>query len=252
MKKLLFTSACDPRETEWQRVLELTTPRMKRYAERHGYDFRMAWYGDIDHQRFPEFKNPGPFIGDAAGRGDRLNFILWKYDRSMLAPNWLRYAVTMQALDEYDLVMYMDGDLLIGDMETDIFQGWQEGTWIASAISGPNPPHDAGPGGPLYLTRGCPEAKAFWLKVWQGRKWITHPEWTDGVDVMDMLGYSITSPVHKIRATEYDSAFAEIPRDWVVWGREPGPGKGFHMGGGNADPASKAGAIARIIKERGL
>lgn len=251
MRKIIITSGFDPRETEWKAVLDLTWPRFQRYADCHGYDFRPVWYEDIDQRMFPEFKNPGPFIGDAARRGSRLDFILWKYDRSMLAPNWLRYAAVLQLLDEYELIVYLDGDVLIAGMETDLAAGIPTEKWLASAICGPSP-DNAGPGGPLFVTRSCEAAWSFWLKVWQGKKWITHPEWTDGVDFMDLLGYTVEPPVHKVRASEYDSAFYELPREWVAWGRNPAPAKAYHMGGGNAEPAGKAGDIARLIRERGL
>lgn len=243
MRKIIITNGCDPRETAWQRVLELTTPRFKQYAERHGYDFRMIWYQDIDHSLFPEFKNPGPFIGDAASRGSRLDFILWKYDRSILAPNWLRYAAVLQLLDEYDLVVYLDGDVVIMDRDVDVADEIPPQCWIAAPINGPSP-DNAGPGGPMWAVRRCPESLEFLRKNWEGQLWKAHPNWTDGVDFMHMLGYTITEPVRKERVTEYDSAFWALPRRWMAW--HPDAGSFVHIGGGSGGPERKAEIIRRM------
>ena len=35
---------------------------------------------------------------------------------------------------------------------------------------------------------------------------------------MDMLGYTIIEPVHKVRETEYDEAFYRLPDDLITWG----------------------------------
>ncbi len=251
MKKILITTDCDPKE-DWEAVLRITVPRFQRYAHRHGYDFKAVWYGDLRAGSWGEFSNPVQFTAGAANYDVRKDFILWKMDRSWLAPNWLRYAMTLQLIDEYDLIVYMDGDLVIADFEHDVAEGFPEDKFLATCICGPSS-DNAGPGGPLYLTRAGYVAKDFWQRVWAGRKWLTHPNWTDGVDFMDLLGYSIMPPVHKIRETEYDSCFHRLPDNWIVWGRHPtASGRFYHVSDTSGDPAGKAQAIAQLIAERGI
>jgi hypothetical protein len=250
VKKLIITTGCDPRE-QWQEILKISVPRFERYAQRYGYDFKNIWYPDISAVRFPEFWQPTLFIRGAVNYEQRRDFLQWTGGRNLLAPNWLRYAAVQQLLEQYDLIVYFDGDCVIVDFETDLASGIPPEKWLSSAICGPSP-DNAGPGGPLWITRSCPESKAFWLKVWQGRKWVTHPLWTDGVDFMDLLGYSIMPPVHKERETEYDSAFHRLSDKWAVWDDNPSAeGKCYHIAGGTS-PMEKAGAMRDLIARLGI
>jgi hypothetical protein len=247
MKKIIITTGCDYREA-WESVLKLTVPRFKRYAAAHGYEFRTIWYPDISSARFPEFWQPHFFTTGAAEYERRKDCIRWVLNRNMLAPNWLRYAAIMQLLDDYDLVVYLEADLVIADFETNIAAEIPEEKWLAAPICGPSP-DNAGPGGPVLITRACAQAKKFWEKVWAGRKWIDNPFWTDGVDFMDLLGYSIMPPIHKTRLTEYDSVFHALAPEWAVWLREnpDARGRAYHIAGGNADPTGKAVMIKNLI-----
>ena len=256
MRKVILTTGCDPSEP-WTRVHALTFPRFRKYAERHGYDFVSAWYnGDnyqVDAARFPEFYSPDQFTEGARNYEVRKDFIRWSMNRRWLAPNWIRYAAIIQLLETYDVVMYLDGDVVIGDFETDAIAGVPEEKWLVAPLNGPSP-DNAGPGGPLFIVKSCAEAKAFWTRVWQGRKWISHEWWTDGVDFMDALGYSIEPPIHKVRDTEYDRAFQILPSDWMVWfGANPGArGHFYHPGGGGGRADAKVGEIKRLIAEYGI
>lgn len=250
MKKIIITTGCDPREA-WKEVLAISVPRFERYAARQGYDFKAIWYPDINLARFPEFRFPDTFTHGAVNPDSRANFIRWNLDRGMLAPNWLRYAAAIQLLDTYDLVVYFDGDCVIADFEHDLLADMPADRWLAAPICGPSS-DNAGPGGPLWATRSCDESKAFWDRVWHGRKWITHPEWTDGVDFMDLLGYSIYPPVRKIRESEYDAAFYQISNRWATWGENPGDGgRCYHIAGGGA-PEGKGAAMKALIARLGI
>lgn len=250
MKKLLLTTACDPKEP-WAEVLAQTHPRMLRYAARHGYDFLAAWYPDVAD--YPAFAYPDTFVAGAVNYDLRADFIRWKLNRAWLAPNWIRYAATLKALSTYDAVVYLDGDVLIAYFDRDVLDEVPADKWLAASICGPSP-DNAGPGGPMFATRSCLESVAFWAQVWIGRKWIAHPWWTDGVDFMDLLGYSIMPPVHKERETEYDASFHRIPDGWIGWGAEPARGARFlHVSEGDSGNAGgKLANIQRIIAERGL
>lgn len=249
MKKIIMTTGCAPGE-EWQPVLDISVPRFKKYAALHGYDFQAIWYTDICHDRFPEFHDPGLFDSGAVNYGVRQNFIRWKLDRSMLAPNWLRYAAVIQLLGEYDLVLYFDSDVVIADFSKDVLADMKEHEWLAAPIVGPSP-DNAGPGGPVWASRSRLASKAFWLNVWKGQLWKSHPLWTDGVDFMDMLGYTITPPVHKVRATEYDQFFYEIPRGTVAWYPARGPFIHAAGGAGSGDVAWKIPVMRQIAEEVG-
>jgi hypothetical protein len=253
MRKVIVTTGCAPVEP-WAALYDLTFPRFREYAHLHGYDFKPIWYSDIDNAVFPEFNNPLPFTTGAANYEVRKDFINWKMDRSKLAPNWLRYAGIMQMLDdEYDVVLYVDGDLVIGDYRDDVIAGVSDDKWLITPLNGPS--HDnAGPGGPLFAIRACSASREFWRRVWFGKKWISHQWWTDGVDFMDLLGYTINPPIHKERSTEYDPFVHILPSEWVVWFEaNPGArGKFYHPGGGSGRAEEKVGEIKRLIAEYGL
>ena len=249
MKKVLITTGCDPREP-WQAVNDLTFPRMAKYAGLHGYDFKALWYHDVELQ-FPEFHKPLSFTAGAVNYEVRKDFINWSVDRGMLAPNWIRYAAVIKLFAEYDVIVYMDSDLVIADYSKDVIEDMPADKWLGASICGPSP-DNAGPGGPLFITRRCGEAYGFWIRVWEGKKWITHPTWTDGVDFMDLLGYTIMPPVHRERATEYDAAFYQLPPDWIAWGAHPEQVARFYhiSAGASGDAVGKLPNIQRIIAER--
>ncbi len=244
MTKVLLTTGCDPAEP-WAEVLALTHPRMRNYATRHGYDFVPAWYRHVI-DRAEEFMHPDAFVEDAINYDLRADFIRWRMDRSRLAPNWIRYAVAEQMLRQgIDLVVYVDGDVVVLDPSDDIADAIPSDRWLASPISGPSR-DNAGPGGPLWAVRRCPEALAFLESNWAGGIWKSHPAWTDGVDFMAMLGYSVWPTVRKVGPSPYDAGFCELGHRWMGWYPDMG-GRFLHIGGGNANPAGKADLIRRIV-----
>ena len=120
MRKILITTGCDPREP-WKAVLDLTVPRMEKYASLHGYDFKALWYHDVEH-RYAEFHNPEPYVHGAAAYEVRKDFINWSVDRGMLAPNWIRYAAVLMLLEEYDVIVQMGtlpGDAVGNSLDLD-------------------------------------------------------------------------------------------------------------------------------------
>lgn len=252
MRKIIITTGCIPGEP-WQQVLDLSVPRFRRYADRHGYEFSAVWYGGLNVRFDHVFHHPEAFIEGVVNYEARKDFILWNRDRTVLAPNWLRYAWTIQLMETYDLVVYLDGDVVVGDFETDVASAFPDGKWMATPVNGPSP-DNAGPGGPLYAVRSCEEARAFWWKLWLGQAWKRHSLWTDGVDLFDLLGYTLSEPVRKVRETEYDPFVEILPSDWMVWYNQNPMARGhfYHIGGGNANPSGKAETMRRLIVEKGL
>jgi len=252
MRKVLITTGAGQHENEWAQVLDISGPRFKKYAEAHGYDYREIWYDDINAVRFPEFWNPSSFIGKADLQPWRRDWILWKQNRTMLAPNWLRYAACMQLLGEYGLVLYFDVDTVIADFEHDIADEFPYDMWLAGPVNGPDPT-SAGPGGALWMTRACEDSRRFWDAFWHGKLWTHHPLWTDGIDFMAMLGYTTIPQIRKKKRTQYDKGWHTIDPSWNVYPREHPEqrGKCYHIAGGLA-PQEKVAAMLRLIKEKGI
>lgn|GEM_PF-5261912 len=250
MKKIIITTGCASGEA-WQAVLDISVPRFKKYAERHDYDFKAIWYNDIDAKLFPEFWDANRFDVGAINNDQRRDFIRWTRSRNMLAPNWLRYAAVIQLLKQYDVVLYFDADCVLADFETDLSKELQGEKWLATPLCSPSP-GEAAPG-TLWVTRSCDQSKDFWWKVWCGQLWKVHPLWTDGVDFMDMLGYSTIPPVHKVRATEYDKSFVALSGEWGVYfvQNPQARGKCYHVAGG-LPAISKATLMQTLIEERGI
>jgi len=247
MKKIIITTRCLPDEP-WAEVLAISEPRFSEYAERHGYDFSPVWYGGLNVRFNHVFHHPEAFIEGVINYDLRKDFILWNRDRTMLAPNWLRYAWTIQLLETYDLVVYADADLLLVDLRDDIAEGFPGDRWIANSV--PQNENGGGPSGCLYMTRKCPESISFWWKVWLGQLWKVHPMWTDGVDYMDLLGYSVLPPVRKVRSSEYDKVWWNFGECWATyWKEEKIEGvKAYHIAGGNGNPSGKAAKMREILK----
>ncbi len=246
MKKALISTSCRVDEA-WTAVLDVSFPRFREYAKENGYDFIPIWYDGLSPILEHDFTHPDRFLDGVINYEQRKDFILWKLNRDLLAPNWLRYAWTVQLLEKYDVVLYLDGDVIVNTKD-DVLDAVPEDSWLACPVNGPSP-DNAGPGGPMYLARSGDRSIDFWRRVWNGQLWKTHPSWTDGVDFMALLGYSISEPVHKIRDSEYD--FFTIPHEWMVW-RGQGQvekGKMYHIGGGNGDPIGKAALMRRIVVE---
>jgi hypothetical protein len=246
VKKIIITTGAGSGESDWEELLSLTSPRMEAYADRHGYDFKEFWYTDLNDEWQNVFRNPDRFVSGAVNYEVRKDFIRWRGDRALLAPSWLRYAAVIQLMDTYDVVVYLDGDVVVCDFSEDFLSTIPEDKWLGSPISGPSA-DNAGPGGPMIITRS--QAKEFWRRVWDGRLWISNPLWTDGVDMMAELGYTTTAPVHKIIATAYDLLFYEVPRGWLAW--HPERGRMVHAAGGSGNVAVKMQIIRQIIREAG-
>ena len=249
MKKIIITTGAGPGESDWEELLSITSPRMEVYADRHGYDFKEFWYTDLDDAWGWVFSHPDGFVEGAVNYDVRKDFIRWKVDRSLLAPCWLRYAAIMQLMEDYDVVVYLDGDVVVCDFSEDFLSAMPEDKWLGSPISGPSA-DNAGPGGPMIITRSNAQAKAFWRRVWDGRLWIPNPLWTDGVDFMAELGYTTSAPVHKVVATVYDPHFYEVPRNWLAW--HPERGRMVHAAGGSGNVGAKMQIIRQIIQEEGV
>ena len=233
MKKVLLTTGCDAAEP-WVDLLGLTHPPMRAYAARHGYTFLSAWYEHVI-DRAEEFWHPEGFVDGAVNYDVRADFIRWQGDRSRLAPNWIRYAVAEQLLRRgVDLVVYLDGDVVVVDPSEDVADAIPTDSWLAAPINGPSP-DNAGPGGPMWVVRRCPEALEFMQKNWEGRAWVSHPAWTDGVDFMALLGYSVWPTVHKIGPSPYDAGFHALDRSWMAW--YPNMGRFVHAAGGGGSGA---------------
>ena len=244
---LFTTGACG--EPDWEAVLSLTAPRMQDYADAHGYEFKQLWYDDLKPEWLTLFHDPEPFLGGAINQEVRAPFLRWKSDPHFLAPCWLRYAYILQLLDEgYDVIAYLDADVAVLDKSEDFLSLIPSTRWLATPISGPST-DNAGPGGAMMVTRNTDMSRLFWRLVWQGQLWKSHPEWTDGVDFMAMLGYTITAPVHKILTTAYDPFFCEIRNDWFTW--YPGKARMIHAAGegGSGNTAWKIGVLHQIIAE---
>ena len=252
MKKLIFTTGCGPEENEWRNVLNISEPRFQKYADYNGYDFKTIWYEDIDRKRFPEFWDASLFTRGAAEQPNRRDWIRWIGDRSMLAPNWLRYAAVQQFMSDYSLIVYFDVDCVIDVKAPDIAESFPYDKWLAGVVNGPNA-DDAAPGGAVWLTRTCSESKEFWLRVWEGKKWISHPLWTDGVDFVNLLGYTTMPPIYKVRHTEYDHAWHTIPSEWSVYFHEHPDLNGYcyHVAGG-LSPELKRQVMLDCVRIKGI
>src|SRR5208283_2693176 len=142
MKKLFLTAGIAPDETGPRRELfEFAESTFKPYAAKHGYDYRAAWYDNIDVKRWP---------GIIEGRTP-----LWKGHGNRTSPCWLKIPAIAEALEHYDFVLYVDHDAVVLDDSEDAYYALQLDLGMVNTFIG-------GPCIGFVLCWSSPAMKRFW------------------------------------------------------------------------------------------
>lgn len=135
-------------------LLDLARQSFEPYAERHGYEF---------------------LLRDAVVDPER-------------PPSWSRIAVMREAVDAYDLVLWLDADTVIVDPERDIAEELEDERdfYLVEHRYG----EDRIPNSGVMLIRAGDEAMAFLDAVWSYNRFQRHP-WREGAPFIDLMGYSL-------------------------------------------------------------
>lgn len=148
MKTLVLTGWCG---TKFAQMAAHTVPRLEAYAHRHGHEFAC---GNVF--------GPRP-------------------------PSWQKVALLRLALERYDVVAWIDADVVVTDGSADLLSQLQGGHWQALVE------HDA-PCGPVPNCGVWVVTQAMLpvlVSVWDEGGNIDHP-WWEQASVMERMGYVIT------------------------------------------------------------
>jgi hypothetical protein len=193
VKKLFLTASVALDDSPPRRELfDFAESTFKPYAERHGYDYRAAWYDNIDVDRWP---------GIIEGR-----LPLWKGHGNRTSPCWLKIPAIAEALEHYDFVLYVDHDAVVLDDSMDAVEALPKGKFIGMLNS-----FIGGPCVGFVLTRSW--ARQFWRDAWTIDAWKT-ASWTDNGQVLSLLGYTTTAPAIWLGPTKYTPYFEVLPEPW--------------------------------------
>lgn len=195
VKKLFLTASVALDDSPPRRELfEFAESTFKPYAAKHGYDYRAAWYDNIDCDRWP---------GLIEGRTP-----LWKGHGNRTSPCWLKIPAICEALESYDFVLYLDHDCAVLDDSEDAESALPSCKTIGML--------DSFIGGPcigFVLTRSTPLSRQFWRLAWDIDAWKT-ATWTDNGQVLALLGFTTTAPAIWLSPTAYTHTFERLPEPW--------------------------------------
>jgi hypothetical protein len=138
---------------------ELSLPTFRRFADAWGYDVRAVDLGS-----------------DGAGASDLAQ-----------QAKWAKVSLLRSALQDYELVLWLDADVLVVRTDEDIAEHLHDDHFQALAIEHVPTEHRVNPNTGVWLMRSCPEAFAFLEQVTE-----TGPQpgpWADQGAVLVALGW---------------------------------------------------------------
>jgi len=254
MKKTLITCAADPREGDWFSVFKLAEKFFISYAERWGYEYRPLWYGDLDLKRWPRLDlGYEEWKRDPAGQAKAT-----RDNRSGVrtSPMYLKGPMIAESLEKFDVVLFLDADVLILDAGADISlpEGKAFGMYHAHDATHP----DWGPVSAVMLLKSCDVSRRFIQASWDSPSWCGCL-WHDMCAIYDLLGYKyqFDPPLAwKDHDTEFTPFCHRFGEDWIGDGfGTPGvprpENRFFHVSCGRS-ASWKLEVMQRIVKERGL
>lgn len=146
--------------------------------------------------------------------------------RSSLAPErppaWSKIVMMDRALSDFDFVVWVDADAILVDSSSDIADVCDPDRSIHLAVHR----YDAQqvPNTGVCVLRADRHAERFLRGVWNLDLYTDHP-WWDNAATLDLLGFSVRSPVRPIARSALVRRLGELPLRWnsVPAHRDPNP-----------------------------
>jgi hypothetical protein len=161
---------------DFDELLGVTLPSMRRYADRHGYQVRV----------------------NRAARADR-------------PPPWTKVRLLQHALANFDLVLWVDADAVIVDGRHDIASCLLAGDFQAIVCNTTREGQVPNTG--VWLLRRSALALDFLRRVWRCEQFVHH-KWWENAAVAHLLGYEVGPPCALHAATRYARATTWLPCKW--------------------------------------
>ncbi len=235
MRKVLITCRSHPDEGAWWKLYCVTSERMRRYAKRHGYEYRDVFYEDFDRAEWP-----GLFSG---------RLPLWPFDPALTSPCWQKIPAVITALREYDAVVYLDNDVAVLDFDRDILDDLPSDRWIGMAEGVTD--EGKGPNVGVMAIRRNPDSVRFFRDAWETDAW-RWAKWTDQGSIMSLLGFTTQPPIVCLGGTEYTPGYHVLGDEWNSWTTigAPQPGARFYHAAWGRDGQWKLDVVRAAIASR--
>ena len=158
MRKLLCSLGVGPSAE----LLALSGETFRTYAERHGYELAL-------HDSVVATERP---------------------------PAWSKVQILRAALEEYDVVLWIDADAAIVDASTDILDGLHRRSvlgLVAHRYDGQQIPNSG-----VMVLRRSRAARRFLADVWNESAYVDH-KWWENAAFLHVLGYELEPTVRLLR-----------------------------------------------------
>jgi hypothetical protein len=159
-----------------RRLLALARQTIEPYARRHGYDLRL-------HSEVVDSSRPAP---------------------------WSKIKILRDLVERYELVVWLDADLVIVDARVDLASELEEGKLLYLVEHRGRDWQMPNTG--VMMLRGGAEAAAFLDAVWELRQHVNH-RWWENAAVCELLGYQLDPPL-PARATPTFERTKFISQSW--------------------------------------
>lgn len=106
-------------------------------------------------------------------------------------PSWSKIPLLRSLMDQYEWVLWLDADVVIVDLEADIGNEIRSGSDLYLTEHHTDGGYTANAG--VMLIRSTDWARSFLDDVWARADCVDHP-WWENAAILELLGYSLTSP----------------------------------------------------------
>jgi hypothetical protein len=130
------------------------------------------------------------FVPYAQRHGYDLHLLTEPYETSRPVP-WSKVALLRDLLDRYDLLLWLDADVVIVDPTLDIASQREADRFLALVehrYDGKRFPNTG-----VMLLESGPDAAGFLSALWNATAYIDH-QWWENAAVLDLLGYEVEQP----------------------------------------------------------
>jgi hypothetical protein len=161
MRKAIISMGIGPQAP----LLRLMTATVVPYASRHGYDLRLL--ADVLDRERP--------------------------------PSWSRIRAFQQLQEEYDLLLWLDADLMVVDGRVDIASELEPGRFLYLVEH--HTPEGQVPNAGVMMVRTGDDCAAFLDEVWAQEDLVDHP-WWESAAISRLLGYEL-NPARPVTETAW-------------------------------------------------
>jgi nucleotide-diphospho-sugar transferase len=125
-------------------------------------------------------------------------------------PAWSKVALIRRLLDQYELVLWLDADIVVVRSDRDIADELPADRFMAMVehtVAG-----RANPNTGVMVIRASDEARRFFAEVWEQTQYLNH-RWWEQAAVMDLLGYDPETG-ERVRESKWHDRIHWLAKEW--------------------------------------